>query len=106
MIKPLHVQIYMHKILLFSYPKILHGIRDKEAFSYPAIDCLRTKEPSCEQATCSESHGNGTPAISVIYSGCGQRNDEAIFSAATLLSMAIVPLNPAAFPERLGTRLH
>ncbi len=82
-IKPLHLQLYVHKILLVSYPDFLHGIRDKEAFSYPAIECLKTKQPLCEQATCSESHGNGTPAISVTNSDCGQKHGEAIVSPAT-----------------------
>ncbi len=42
-IKPLNVQIDVHKILLVSYPEFLHGNRDKEAFSYPVIECLGTK---------------------------------------------------------------
>ncbi len=92
-IKPLDVQIYVHKILLVSCLDSLHGIGDKKAFSCPAIDCLRTKQPLCKQATCSESHGNGTPAISVTNNGCGQKHGEAIVSPATLVSMAIVPLN-------------
>ncbi len=66
--------------------------------------CLRTKQPLCDQATCSESHGNGTPAISVTNSGCGQKHGEAIVSQASLLSMAIVPLNLQTTHRHIHTR--
>ncbi len=90
-----------HTLLI---PRLLYGIIDKEALSYAAIECLTSKQALSEQTTCFESHGNGTPAISVINSGCGQTHGEAIVSPATLYSMAIVPLNLQTTHRYVHTR--